>query len=149
VGIGGGSVGTVTPPVVTPPVVTPPVVTPPVVTPPVVTPPVVTPPVVTPPTETPITGSPSTGGEPGVDEPVAGAVTGNLTGGSIQTAGSVHTTAGTKGSATAAVPTAVGSANTLAATGLNSSFALWAGALLVMGLVLTALGRRKAAAIRS
>jgi hypothetical protein len=65
------------------------------------------------------------------------------------TAGSVHSAVGTKGSVTAAASTAVGNAKTLAATGLDGSFALWAGALLVMGLVLTALGRRKAAAIRS
>ncbi|PRB45058.1 hypothetical protein CQ038_01355 [Arthrobacter sp. MYb51] len=63
-------------------------------------------------------------------------------------AGAVVTQGSTQGAWTAAAPTAVGSANTLANTGLNGQWVLWAGALLLMGLVLAAVGRRKAAANR-
>jgi LPXTG-motif cell wall-anchored protein len=54
----------------------------------------------------------------------------------------------TQGALTAAASTAVGSANTLANTGLNGQWVLWAGAMLLMGLVLAAVGRRKAVANR-
>ncbi|WP_286179467.1 LPXTG cell wall anchor domain-containing protein [Arthrobacter sp. ISL-95] len=63
-------------------------------------------------------------------------------------AGTVVTQGATQGAWTASVSTAVGSANTLAKTGLNDQLVLVSGALLLMGLVLAALGRRKAAANR-
>ncbi|NQD89129.1 hypothetical protein HP499_15180 [Paenarthrobacter sp. CM16] len=47
---------------------------------------------------------------------------------------------------TAAAPTVVGNPNALATTGLNGTFVLWAGGMVLMGLLLAAAGRRKAAA---
>ncbi|MFJ6453453.1 cell wall anchor protein [Paenarthrobacter sp. NPDC091669] len=138
VGVGGGSTGTVTPPVVAPPVVNPPVVAPPVVNPPVVTPPVVTPPVVTPPSVNPPVG----GGL------ILGGNTDIITAGVGTQAGTVVSLGSTKGAMTAAASTAVGSSNALANTGLNGIAVIWAGAMLLMGLLLAAGSRRKEAVNR-
>ncbi|WP_369744904.1 cell wall anchor protein [Paenarthrobacter sp. AMU7] len=143
VGVGGGSVGTVTPPVVTLPVVNPPVVTPPVVNPPVVTPPVVNPPVVTPPVVNPPTVNPPAGG--GL---VPGGNTGIDTAGVGTQAATIVPVGSTQGAITAAASTAVGSSNALANTGLNGTVVFWAGAMLLMGLLLAVGSRRKDAVNR-
>ncbi|GAA3283546.1 hypothetical protein GCM10017707_34080 [Paenarthrobacter aurescens] len=69
------------------------------------------------------------------------------TGASTQ-ASNVTAQGATQGAWTAAASTAVVSANTLANTGLNGQWILLAGGLLLMGLVLALVGRRKAATNR-
>ncbi|GAA2846740.1 hypothetical protein GCM10010523_03570 [Paenarthrobacter ilicis] len=153
VGIGGESTSTVHPPVVTPPVVTPPVVNPPVVNPPVVTPPVVNPPVVTPPVVNPPVVTPPVVNPPVVAPPTtvtdtATPTTGITTAALVTRSAPTGTASGAQGAAAAAATAAVGSPAALASTGLNPVFVFLAGAMMLMGLLLTTLGRRKAATSR-
>ncbi|MFK0006874.1 hypothetical protein ACIQTZ_07465 [Paenarthrobacter sp. NPDC090520] len=55
---------------------------------------------------------------------------------------------GTQGAMAAGAAATVGSSAALASTGLNQSFLLWAVGLVLLGLVLAASSRRKAAATR-
>jgi len=106
----------------------------------------VNPPVVTPPTS----GGPDNGREIPTGTPTTSINTAGLitTGSAGTQAGTVVAAGVTKGAPTTAVSTAVGGPSVLAKTGLNETFVLWAGAMLLMGLFLAAAGRRKAAANR-
>ncbi|WP_155854600.1 hypothetical protein [Paenarthrobacter nicotinovorans] len=79
---------------------------------------------------------------------VPGGNPGIVTAGVSTQAATIVTAGSTQGAMPAAVSTAVGSSTALAATGVNGTFVLWAGAMLLMGLVLAAGGRRKAASLR-